>query len=263
MSRLFLSWWIGYELRYFNLLFTKGNCCSGEINHTLPLLISHSSELRIETNTFLRGGTSFTAVLFNWIVCWGITGGTLFRLGRGGLIISAGVYPRFELKPAATEVCWPATFTRNSWAISWDFCKMPKHCGLIPQLKVQNRYGVASNDAWKMRAVSKTRQRQRMLVKAMRRSLWRAGNHTGALSQRGWCDCSREQTKASSCPERNSTCVFQHTTHSSQRSIKSCVFSTTLNTPHAGIHQKNVPRSAHSRGVKNKLWRPKKATSTS
>lgn len=180
--------------------------------------------------------------------------------GWGGLIISAGVYPRFELKPAATKVCWPATFTRNSWAISWDFCKMPKHCGLIPQLKVQNRYGVASNDAWKMRAVSKTRQLQCMLVKAMRRPLWRAGNHTGALSQRSFYDGSPEHTKASSCPERKATCLFQHTTHSFQRSIKSCVFSTTLNTLHVGIHQKNVPRWVHSWCVRN---RPKKAASTS
>lgn len=186
----------------------------------------------------------------------------LFSDGGGGLIVSAGVYPRFGLKPAATKVCWPATFTRNSWAISWDFCKMPKHCGLIPQHKVQNRYGIASNDAWKMRAVSKTRQLQRMLEKAMRRSPWRAGNHGGALSQRSFYDCSCEHTKASSCPGRKATCLFQHTTHSSQRSIKSCVFSTTLNTLHVGIHQKNVPCSVHSRGVKNKLQRPKKGAST-
>lgn len=212
MSRLFLFWWIGYELRYFNLLFTKGNCSSGEINHTLPLLISHSSEVRIETNTFLSlqfySIESYAeALLVALFLGWG-----------GGLIVSAGVYPRFELKPTATEVCWPATFTRNSWAISWDFCKMPKHRGPIPQLKVQNCYGVASNDAWTMRAVSKTRQRQCMLVKAMRRSLWRAGNHTGALSQRSFCDCSREHNKASSCPERKGTCLFQHTTYLSQHS---------------------------------------------
>lgn len=113
-----------------------------------------------------------------------------------------------------------------------------------------------------MRAVSKTRQLQRMLEKAMRRSPWRAGNHGGALSQRSFYDCSCEHTKASSCTERKATCLFQHTTHSSQRSIKSCVFSTTLNTLHVGI-QKNVPCSVHSRGVKNKLQRPKKGASTS
>lgn len=148
---------------------------------TLANIIFHIPK---ETNTFLRGGTFFTAVAEALLVA-------LFSGWGGGLIVCAGVYPRFELKPAATKVCWPATFTRNSWAISWDFCKMPKHCGLIPQLKVQNRYGVASNDAWKMRAVSKTRQLQCMLVKAivhcgvqeMTQALWaRGASMTAAVS---------------------------------------------------------------------------------
>lgn len=110
-----------------------------------------------------------------------------------------------------------------------------------------------------MSAVSKTRQLQCMLVNAMRRSPWRAGNHRGALSQRSFCDRSRERNKASSRP---GTCLLQHATHFSQHSIKSCVFSTTLNTPHAGIHQKNVPCSVHSRCVKNKLRRQIKSSTS-
>lgn len=156
-------------------------------------------EIRMKTNISAFWYLLHCRCILSWIILGGVTNHTV-PVGGVLVIVSAGVYPWFELKPAATKVWQFATFTKNSFQFSnfTGFCKMPKYYGLIPQLKVQNCYRAASNDAWKTRDVSKTCQLQCMLVKAMRRSLWRAGNHTGALSQRSFRDCNCEHNKASS-----------------------------------------------------------------
>lgn len=180
--------------------------------------------------------------MVSWIVFGGVTDHTV-QVGGGGLvIIIAGVYPRFELKPAATKVWQFATFTNNYFQLSnfTGFCKMPKYYGLIPQLKVQICYRVASNDAWKTRDVSKTCQLQCMLVKAMRRSLWRAGNHTGALSQRSFHDCNCERSKASSLSRVLKKALYYFNT---QHDALVCS-AQPPNTPHIGITRRSCEECA-------------------